>query len=175
MRIRAATLADVDALAQLGRVTFIEAFGHLYSPEDLAAFLEDSHSPAAYRRILEADIVLLAQDGEDLLGYCTGGRCKLPVPSLEPAAGEIKRVYVRVSAHGRKVGSQLMDRLIAELERREHDPLYVGVWSQNHGAQRLYMRYGFAKVGEYEFPVGKQLDREFILRRAPRSPVPGLR
>ena len=47
MHIRNATPADVDALSELGRVTFIEAFGHLYSPEDLAAFLEDSHSPAA--------------------------------------------------------------------------------------------------------------------------------
>ena len=165
MHIRSATASDVDALSELGRVTFIEAFGNLYSPEDLAAFLEDSHSPAAYRRILEVDIVLLAQEGEELLGYCTGGRCKLPVQSLEPAAGEIKRVYVRAAEHGRKAGSQLLDRLIAELEARRHDPLYVGVWSQNHGAQRLYTRYGFEKVGEYEFPVGKQLDREFILRR----------
>jgi RimJ/RimL family protein N-acetyltransferase len=45
-------------------------------------------------------------------------------------------------------------------------PLYVGVWSGNVGAQRLYGRFGFAKVGEYEYPVGRQRDREFILRRS---------
>ena len=27
-------------------------------------------------------------------------------------------------------------------------PIYVGVWSENHGAQRFYGRYGFNKVGE---------------------------
>jgi RimJ/RimL family protein N-acetyltransferase len=41
----------------------------------------------------------------------------------------------------------------------------VGVWSENVGAQRLYARYGFEKIGEYDFPVGAQLDREFILKQ----------
>jgi ribosomal protein S18 acetylase RimI-like enzyme len=43
--------------------------------------------------------------------------------------------------------------------------LWIGVWSENYGAQRLYGRHGFTKVGEYEFPVGEVRDREFILRR----------
>ena len=43
--------------------------------------------------------------------------------------------------------------------------LWIGVWSENFGAQKLYGRLGFEKVGEYEFPVGGTRDREFILRR----------
>jgi diamine N-acetyltransferase len=39
------------------------------------------------------------------------------------------------------------------------------VWSENLGAQRFYGRYGFDKVGEYGFVVGKTIDREFILKR----------
>jgi hypothetical protein len=39
------------------------------------------------------------------------------------------------------------------------------VWSENHGAQRLYARYGFDKIGEYGFPVGQTIDREFILKQ----------
>ena len=44
-------------------------------------------------------------------------------------------------------------------------PLWIGVWSENLGAQKLYGRHGFVKAGEYEFHVGKTRDREFILRR----------
>ncbi len=44
-------------------------------------------------------------------------------------------------------------------------PVWVGVWSENHGAQRLYARHGFRRVGEYQFPVGEARDLEFILRR----------
>ena len=43
--------------------------------------------------------------------------------------------------------------------------LWIGVWSKNLGAQRLYARHGFQKVGEYKFAVGNTRDDEFILRR----------
>ena len=45
--------------------------------------------------------------------------------------------------------------------------LWIGVWSENLGAQRFYARRGFQKVGEYGFHVGRTVDREFILRRRP--------
>ena len=43
--------------------------------------------------------------------------------------------------------------------------LWIGVWSGNAKAQRLYAAHGFEKVGEYDYPVGAWRDREFILRR----------
>ena len=43
--------------------------------------------------------------------------------------------------------------------------VWIGVWSENFGAQRFYERHGFEKVGEYYFPVGETRDLEFILRR----------
>jgi RimJ/RimL family protein N-acetyltransferase len=57
------------------------------------------------------------------------------------------------------------------LAAQGYSPLYVGVWSGNSGAQRLYGRFGFEKIGEYDFPVGEHLDREYILRR-PTIPPP---
>ena len=43
--------------------------------------------------------------------------------------------------------------------------LWIGVWSENLGAQRLYARRGFEQVGTYAFAVGRVRDHEFILRR----------
>ena len=43
--------------------------------------------------------------------------------------------------------------------------VYLGVFSDNIGAQRFYERFGFSRVGEYDFPVGLQLDREYIYER----------
>ena len=39
-------------------------------------------------------------------------------------------------------------------------PLWIGVWSGNDKAQRLYAAYGFEKAGEYDYPVGAWRDRE---------------
>jgi len=49
--------------------------------------------------------------------------------------------------------------------------LWIGVWSENLGAQRFYGRHGFVRAGEYEFPVGRVRDLEFILRRT-AEPAP---
>ena len=171
LTFRRAGLADAEVLSALGGRTFRETFAHLYANEDLAYFLDQSHSADAYRRLAadELYLVLLAEEGGQALGYGVAGPCGLPVADLEPRAGEIKRLYVLASAQGRGIGARLFERLVADLERRGHDPLYLSVWSENLGAQRLYGRYGFAKCGEYGFPVGRQIDREFIFRRPPRS------
>ena len=58
-----------------------------------------------------------------------------------------------------------MTPALAWLERKGPRRVWLGVWSKNHGAQRLYERLGFEKVGEYEFLVGKTRDHEFIMRR----------
>ncbi|MET0587748.1 MAG: GNAT family N-acetyltransferase, partial [Novosphingobium sp.] len=44
--LRPATEADIPALSALGRDSFVAKFGHMYRPEDLAAFLEQVHSLA---------------------------------------------------------------------------------------------------------------------------------
>ena len=54
---------------------------------------------------------------------------------------------------------------LAWLEKDGPRTLWIGVWSENLGAQRFYARHGFGRVGSYEFPVGRVRDLEYILRR----------
>lgn len=165
--ISRATMADVPDLARLGRATFIEAFGHNYLPEDLEEFLAGAHSEAAYARLVADEKIAawLASDDGTAVGYVVAGPCKLPVAGLEPGAGEVRQLYVLTTAQNRQLGTRLLVTALDWLAARGHHPLYVGVWSQNPGAQRLYARFGFDKVGEYDFPVGRHIDREFILKR----------
>ena len=167
MRIRRASTADAAALAEVGTATFLETFGHLYRPDDLQHFLETSRSPEAFARLLHdpAYGVFVAQEDGIEIGYAVVGPCKLPIEALESAAGEVQQLYFRKTHQGGGRGARLLETALKWLISWRHTPLYIGVWSQNSGAQRFYARFGFAKVGEYDFPVGKQLDREFILRR----------
>ena len=84
---------------------------------------------------------------------------------MTPECGELKRIYVLPEAQGSGLGSRLMDEAMAWLLRDGPRRLWIGVWSGNRGARRLYERMGFTKVGEYYFSVGQARDREFILRR----------
>jgi ribosomal protein S18 acetylase RimI-like enzyme len=166
--IRRATPADAPALAALGAATFTETFGHLYPAEDLDVFLVGSHSVGAWNRALsdsQRAVWLAALADATPIGFIAVGACKLPVENRAPTAGEIQQLYVLARHQNLRLGSRLMNAGLEWLEAQGRAPLYVGVWSENLGAQRFYGRYGFSKVGEYGFPVGRTVDHEFILRR----------
>ena len=165
--IRRAGLDDAPALATLGARTFIESFGQLYSAEDLQAFLDESHTAAAYERLL-ADpryALWLAEADGRAIGYAMAGPCGLPHAEVAPGDGELKRLYLLASAQGGGIGAGLFGQALEWLERDGPRTLWISVWSENYGAQRFYARYWFEHVGEYAFIVGQQRDREFIFRR----------
>jgi diamine N-acetyltransferase len=166
--IRRASTCDVATLAKLGARTFDETFGHLYPEADLAAFLEENHAPAVVESVLGDPryAAWLAEVAGEAIGYVLVGPCGLPHPEVTEGCGELKRLYLLRDRQGSGVGARLMDTGLAWLIAQGLRPIWIGVWSQNHGAQRLYARAGFEKVGEYEFPVGAVRDQEFILRRA---------
>lgn len=165
--LRRATVDDAETLSALASRTFTETFGHLYAPEDLAAFLADAYAAPRQRSALARDdhaIWLLERNGR-AVGHALAGPCSLPHPDVQPGDGELKRLYLLREAQGAGVGSHMMETVMAWLLRDGPRTLWVGVWSENLGAQRFYQRFGFDKVGEYLFPVGKARDLEFILRR----------
>ena len=166
--IRRATPQDAAALADLGTATFVETFGHLYSPEDLQAFLDESHTPQAYAKVLanpDCGLWIAERDGR-AIGYVQAGPCGLPHEDVRPGDGELKRLYLRADAQNGGTGRALMDAAMAWLLRDGPRQLWLSVWSENLGAQRFYARYGFGFAGEYEFIVGAQRDREFMYRRS---------
>jgi diamine N-acetyltransferase len=169
--LRRAGPADAATVAALGAATFIETFGHLYAPEDLAGFLGQAHSVARAHADLtdpRCAIWLLEAAGE-ALGYVLAGPCDLPHPEAGAGDGEIKRLYLLAGAQSGGWGGRLFDAAVAWLQAEGPRAVWIGVWSENHGAQRFYARRGFVKVGEYGFNVGKTTDHEFILRRDAES------
>ena len=166
--IRRATPADAQALSAIAKATFVETFGHLYPAEDLAGFLDEVYSLEAMADDLAdpTKAAWLVEASGEVVGHALAGRCTLPHAQVTPSCGELKRLYLLKAHQGGGVGTRLLDEALAWLESQGAERLWIGVWSENHGAQRLYERRGFKKVGEYEFPVGRVRDREFILSKS---------
>ncbi len=170
--LRRATVEDADTVSSLGAVTFSQTFGHLYPPQDLETFLAQAYGLEKTRDSLvdpDKAVWLLEDDGE-AIGYAQAGPCDLPHDDVKPGDGELKRVYVLKEHQGGGKGSMLLNAALDWLEQEGPRTLWIGVWSENFGAQRLYERMGFVKAGEYFFPVGEIRDLEFILRRDARAP-----
>ncbi len=165
--IRRGNAGDAEVLARIGAITFADTFRHLYSERDLHDFLAEAHSPqAALEHLTDPQyaVWLVEHDGQ-AIGHALAGPCSLPHPEVTPACGELKRIYMLKAWQSGGHGTRLLDAVLAWLDRNGPHRVWLGVWSENHGAQMLYARRGFSKVGEYKFVVGKTQDHEFILRR----------
>jgi len=167
VRLRRATPDDAATLSDLAARTFTETFGHLYPPEDLAAFLAEAYAVGRQRKILEHPdyAVWLLEDDGAAVGHAAAGPCGLPHPEVAPGDGELKRLYLLRSHQSGGHGGRMLDAALDWLLRDGPRTLWIGVWSENLGAQRFYARRGFERVGQYLFPVGGTRDLEFILRR----------
>lgn len=165
MILRPASPDDVTALAALGRTSFCAAFEDLYQPDDLAVFLEQAYSePAVEAEIAAPEYIhRLAEDAGGLIGYC-----KLRHPSLYAAHSDAKnpialgQLYTAPGRTGSGIGAALMDWALAEARERGCDAIQLSVYSENFGGQRFYHRYGFSKIADIGFWVGKQRDAEFL-------------
>ncbi|MBF6025681.1 GNAT family N-acetyltransferase [Lysobacter niastensis] len=167
MLIRRAGPGDAQTLSRIAARTFTDTFGHLYPPQDLQAFLDESYSLQACKQVLadEACAVWLLEADGVAVGHALAGPCTLPHAEVAPGDGELKRLYVLRDHQGGGWGGRLLDTALQWLERDGPRTLWIGVWSENHGAQRLYARLGFELAGTYDFIVGNIRDHEFILRR----------
>ena len=170
--IRRASVADAQNVSDIATRTFTQTFGHLYPDEDLQAFVRDSYAVEKQAVILanpDYAVWLLEHEGE-VVGHAAAGPCGLPHADVQTGDGELKRLYVLANVQNGGWGGKLFQAALDWLERDGPRTLWIGVWSQNLGAQRFYARHGFEHVGDYEFPVGRVRDHEFILRRAAARP-----
>lgn len=160
-----ATREDLPDVDRVFRSSFCETFAHLYSDQNLSAFL-GKFTPEAWENEFDdpAYAFRLAQVGGVTVGYCKLGPLTLPVEANGPAI-ELRQLYILKDHHGTGIAPLLMDWALEEAETRGARELYLTVYIDNHRARRFYERYGFEAVGQYDFMVGDQADHDIIMRK----------
>lgn len=165
MILRPASLDDMPALAALSCSSFVAAFEDLYEPDDLDDFLRQTYSVAAVTRDFENPNLLyrLAQDDAGLAGYCKiAKRSSYADHSDAQNPMALNQLYTAPGRTGQGIGAALMEWALGEARELGADAVQLSVYSENFGAQRFYQRYGFTKIADIGFWVGKQRDAEFL-------------
>lgn len=161
---RDATAADLPAIDALFRESFVATFGHLYVPEDLAAFLGQFTLEAWTREFHSADHRFrIAEDEQGLTGYAKIGDLTLPAQT-EAKTVELRQLYLTERAKGNGTAQALMDWVLDTARERGAGELWLSVYVDNHRARRFYERYGFETQGLYAFKVGNHLDEDHLMR-----------
>ena len=168
--IRLANQADLKTLVTVSRQTFTETFvgdfSRPYTKEDLTRFYSTHHSLDRYQHYLNDQdhaLSVLLVDNE-IVGYALVGPCDLPHQDVTKTCGELKRLYIIKDKQGCGYGKRLLEQAFQHLTDHFKQQ-WIGVWSGNLRAQKIYHSYGFEKVGDYIYPVGDVMDEEFILRK----------
>ncbi|OTA69242.1 protease synthase and sporulation negative regulatory protein PAI 1 [Hypoxylon sp. EC38] len=169
-----ALASDAAAIAQIGANTFTAAFGFSVPENDLADYLATTYSAKA----IEAELLsaqennistFVARDEAGaVLGFVQLVR-GLTEPCLQGDASthaELRRLYVDVSAHGRGVGSKLIAAVENRAKAEGFRTLWLTVWEDNAGAQRLYRKLGYVKVGETDFATGECIQTDWVLAKS---------
>lgn len=167
--IRPATAADADALAEFAERMFDEAFGADCDEGDMAAYLTEAFGPEKQRAEISEPgaIILLAEDARSkaLVGYLHAARATPPGSVSGDAPVELKRLYVDRSRQGSGLAKKLLDMGIERAKAAGARTMWLGVWENNHRAQRFYAREGFTRAGEQPFQIGSDTQTDFVLSR----------
>ncbi len=169
---RTPRVAEATAIAALGRDTFVERFGDLYTPDDLAAFIADAYAPArAAAELADPKFRFrVAEDDGRMVGLCKiGFAVTLDYDPGDRRVVELKQLYIFASHQGQGVAQALMDWTIAEARAVDADEIVLSVYSDNPRAQRFYQKYGFAWLADTYFMVGSKRDDEYLYRLALRA------
>lgn len=164
--LRPATLEDAAQVATLGAHVFSVTFGHSVTPEQLQDYLDESYSKEATAKdILDpSKDMIVATQGDAVVGFAllTRNSSEPCVAHLESTV-ELQRIYVHPDCHGQGVGKMLANELEDMARKQEFRYMWLGVWEENHKAQKVYERLGYEVVGDHDFVIGGDIQTDHIM------------
>jgi ribosomal protein S18 acetylase RimI-like enzyme len=146
--IRRATRDDTPALGRLGAL--LVRTHHDFDPKRFIAATPQTER--GYGSFLgsqvgdEKVIVLVADEGGEVIGYTYAGIEGMDYMALRGPAGALYDIVVDPSRRGRGVGRQLLDATLAELRGRGAPRVVLSTAEQNDTAQRLFAHAGFRRT-----------------------------
>lgn len=171
-------LDAVAALSALGKKTFAETFvgKSYYTLEIIEGYTETAFAPAVLREELQDPnvqyLALYIDDG--LAGYA-----KVVERDAEPCVEHLRplyleRIYLDKSYQRGGHGKRLLEAVYDEARAKGYEWLWLSVWEFNEPAVAFYLKNGFSKAGEWDWPYEsrgvKYVDRDWIMA----GPIPKL-
>jgi ribosomal protein S18 acetylase RimI-like enzyme len=145
LAVRPATPADLSAIGRLG-AELVRTHNALDRARFMAPSAQTAEGYASFSgsQLTRNDVVILvAEQGPEVVGYCYAGMEGRDYMSLRGPAGVLHDLVVAPECRGRGVGWRLLDAMLQELSARGAPQVVLHTASLNHAARRLFARAGF--------------------------------
>ena len=151
MLIYQASKDDLPELAVFARRTFREAYVEDMGAERIDHHLHIAMNNERFAEMFSADTFLIARQDDALSGFAqigvVDGSYGKHLADFDHDGFELRRLYVDQRQQNLGLGSKLIQQVLQEPVLEDVRSLYLTTWEGNHGAQRLYKRFGFQQVG----------------------------
>ena len=158
IQVRRCTTSDADALALIGKASFLETFAGILDGGDIVNHCARAHCADLYARWLDDAAYQLwiaeIQPGQAPIGFMVVAPADLPLPDSSSQDLEIKRIYILSKFHGGGIGKRFITEAVRHARDRRIARLLLGVYTKNTSAIGFYERAGFGKLGTRKFNVG---------------------
>ena len=156
--VRPAEIDDAAAIAGIHVATWRTAYRGML-PDDFLASLDEAGYAERWRRTLRetSSHVYVAQGGEGVVGFASGGRERAGEDGYE---GELYAIYVLDEAQGRGHGRRLVQAVVGGLSEMHLGDMIVWVLRDNHPARSFYERLGGVYVRMQPITIGSTLLQE---------------
>ncbi len=146
--------------------TFYEAYFEQDESSDLANYVLESFSPAQIEdELYNTDSTFfIAELNGKAIGYAKLRENSTVDCLKNEKAVELHRIYILERVKGKGVGSKLLSRGFKTARAKGYKTLWLGVWEQNSAALKFYGKTGFVKVGELQFPYGKAVGTNYVMK-----------
>ncbi len=157
--IKQATIEDAVSIALLGRITFTEAFGGLFSEKnDLLNYLERTFSVQKIKEGIQKNnnVFFIAFLDELPVGY---GKLKLHSENefLEDKnICQLQKIYVLKDFLSLGIGKQLQYHLLKTAIDKGSNSIWLSVLESNQRAIDFYLNNGYRRVGMHGYSIGKE-------------------
>ncbi len=155
--ITPATSDHSQLIAEIGKTSFIESHGSSASAADIAAYVTEKYTDAAFKNEL-AD----ANNIYHIIYYngVAAGYSKIVLNAGHPNIAienvtKLERLYLLKEFYDLKLGQELLQFNIALATRNKQAGMWLFTWTGNQRAINFYQKVGFHIIGSHDFKISE--------------------
>lgn len=157
---------DLQALQEIARTTFAEAFSARNAAADMEKYLDENFSLEKLSAELEnpESLFFFAEVSHKEAGYLKVNWGAAQAESLPGKTLEIERIYVLPAYQGKGIGKALFEKACSIAQEKKMDAIWLGVWEKNTSAIRFYRKHGFVEFGKHLFRLGDDIQTDLLMK-----------
>ena len=168
IKINKTGVNDAEAISFIGKVSFGDAFGHVFEKNNLDNYLQLVYEPhkIAVSICKENNVYFLAMVNDKPAGFAKVKKFSLNEDIQSGAQMQLQKIYVLPEYHGSGAGTALLHEVMQLANELYPEYIWLDVYEGNNKAIRFYERNGFTKGSSYQLGIGPQ-SFEFYMMMLP--------